>query len=110
MVERKHRHIVETGLTILFHANLPLHLWVESFSTTVYLINRLPSPGLNNVTPYYHIHNRNPDYGGLRVFGCQCFPSLRHQNNLKFSKKTYPCIFLGYSPLHKGYRCLEPHT
>ena len=110
VAERKHRHIVETGLTIFFHANLPLHLWVESFSTAAYLINRLPSPGLNNVTPYYHIHNRNPYYGGLRVFGCQCFPSLRHHNNSKFSKKTYPCIFLGYSPLHKGYRCLEPHT
>ena len=39
VVERKHRHIVETGLTLLFHANLPKAVWVESFSTTAYLIN-----------------------------------------------------------------------
>lgn len=42
-IERKHRHLVETGLTLLFHANVPKALWVESFLTAVYLINRLPS-------------------------------------------------------------------
>ena len=39
IVERKHRHVTETGLTIRFHACVPLFLWVEAFSTTVYLIN-----------------------------------------------------------------------
>ncbi|KAH0764298.1 hypothetical protein KY285_000169 [Solanum tuberosum] len=43
VAERKHRHIVETGLTLLLHANLPLFLWVEAFVTAVFLINRLPS-------------------------------------------------------------------
>ena len=26
----------------------------------------------------------------------------------KFSKKTIPYAFIQYSPLHKGYRCLDP--
>ena len=43
VVERKHRHIVEMGLTMLFNAKLPLSLWVDAFHTVVYLINRLPS-------------------------------------------------------------------
>uniref|UniRef100_A0A2N9HZL1 Integrase catalytic domain-containing protein n=1 Tax=Fagus sylvatica TaxID=28930 RepID=A0A2N9HZL1_FAGSY len=43
VAERKHRHIVETGLTMLFHARLPKNLWLEAFLTAVYLINRLPS-------------------------------------------------------------------
>ena len=31
VAEWKHQHIVETGLTMLFHANLPLSLWVDIF-------------------------------------------------------------------------------
>ncbi len=39
IAKRKHRHIVETDLTMLFHAQLPKNLWVEAFNTAVYLIN-----------------------------------------------------------------------
>jgi histone deacetylase 1/2 len=41
--ERKHRHIVEVGLTLLAHASMPLKFWDEAFLTAVFLINRLPS-------------------------------------------------------------------
>ena len=42
VAEIKHRHIVETGLALLLHANLHLFLWVEAFLTVVFLIYRLP--------------------------------------------------------------------
>ena len=42
VVERKHGHIVEMGLTMLFNAKLSLSLWVDTFLTVVYLINQLP--------------------------------------------------------------------
>lgn len=103
IVQHKHRHIVEIGLTLLFHANLSLHLWVDAFITALYLINRLPSTMLNNDCSYYRLYHQQPDYSGLWVFGCRCFPSLCHQNKYKFQQKTYPCIFIGYSSLHKGY-------
>lgn len=41
LAERKHRHIVETELTLLFHANVPLILWVDALLKAVYLINGL---------------------------------------------------------------------
>lgn len=44
LVERKHRHIVETGLALMAHASLPQHFWADAFHTAVYLINRLPTP------------------------------------------------------------------
>lgn len=34
VVERKHRHIVETGLTLIFHTRVPTYLWV-AFATAV---------------------------------------------------------------------------
>lgn len=45
-VERKHRHIVKSGLTLLHRASLPLKFWDFAFMTAVYLI-RLPSAALN---------------------------------------------------------------
>ncbi|KAE8692073.1 hypothetical protein F3Y22_tig00110860pilonHSYRG00043 [Hibiscus syriacus] len=50
--ERKHRHITETGLTLMFLSHVPLRLWVESFSTACYLINRISSPVLHDYFPY----------------------------------------------------------
>ena len=50
--ERRHRHIVETGLTMLHRASLPLSLWSFAFKTIVYLINRLPTPILQNKSPF----------------------------------------------------------
>ncbi|KAL6315361.1 hypothetical protein AAG906_000468 [Vitis piasezkii] len=44
VAERKHRHIVENGLTLLARASMPFKYWDESFRTTIFLHNRLPSP------------------------------------------------------------------
>jgi hypothetical protein len=110
VAERKHRHIVETGLTMLFHAQLPKNLWIEAFIMAVYLINRLPSSKLAMDTPFFKLHGVHPDYNSLKVFWCRCFPYLRDYAKNKFEPKSYPCIFIGYSPLHKSYRCLHPPT
>lgn len=42
VIERKHRYIVDLGLTLLNQASLPLTYWDYDFSNVVYLINRLP--------------------------------------------------------------------
>ena len=51
-VERKHRHIVDLGLTLLHHETLPLQFWDYAFVTAVYLINRLPTASLNFAIPF----------------------------------------------------------
>jgi len=107
IAERKHRHVTETGLTLMFHARLPISFWVEAFSTAVFLINRLPSPSLGGQTPYDLLFGKKPDYSMLRTFGCLCFPYLRDYSPHKLSPKSAPCVFLGYSTLHKGFRCFD---
>ena len=97
------------GLDLLFHANLPLKFWVDAFLTTTYLINHLPLSSIGKETPFFKLFGKNPNYSSLRIFGCQCFPYLKSQGLNKFSRKTISCVFLGYSPLHKGYRYLDPH-
>ncbi|KAG8473848.1 hypothetical protein CXB51_035946 [Gossypium anomalum] len=43
VAERKHRYIVETGLTLLAQANLPMKHWGYASSSAVHLINKLPT-------------------------------------------------------------------
>ncbi|CAL8165948.1 unnamed protein product [Prunus armeniaca] len=50
--ERRHRHIVETGLTLLHQASMPLLYWSYAFQAAVYLINRLPTLLLKSSSPY----------------------------------------------------------
>ena len=106
-VERKHRHIVETGLTLLANAKLPLCFWDHAFLTATYLINRLPSPTLDHKSPFFMLHLQFPDYNFLKSFGCACFPFTRPYNNNKLEFRSKECVFLGYSPSHKGYKCLD---
>jgi hypothetical protein len=110
IAERKHRHIVETGLTLLAQSHLPSRYWVEAFQTGVYLINRLPSSTIKFSTPYFKLFKIEPDYASLKVFGCACYPLLRPYTKHKLEFRSKQCIFLGYSSNHKGYRCLDPNT
>jgi hypothetical protein len=60
--ERKHRHIVEIGLSLLAHASMPLKFWDEAFNSAAYLINRLPSKVIKNDTPLERLFHKTPDY------------------------------------------------
>jgi hypothetical protein len=108
--ERKHRHIVEVGLALLANASMPLKFWDEAFLTATFLINLLPSKVLNFETPTERLLHITPNYDALRVFGCACWPNLRPYNKRKLAFRSKQCVFLGYSPLHKGVKCLDVST
>ncbi|KAL5563628.1 hypothetical protein UlMin_033375 [Ulmus minor] len=105
--ERKHRHITETGLTLLAQACMPTRFWWEAFQTSTFLINRLPTPVLKDLTPLEKMSGKLPDYKALKTFGCACFPCLRPYPTHKFQFHSTKCVFLGYSESHKGYKCLS---
>jgi hypothetical protein len=108
--ERKHRHIVEVGLSLLAHAQMPLKFWDEAFLTAVFLINRLPTRVLGNDTPFDLLYKKSPDYSFLRTFGCTMWPNLRPYNSRKLDFRSKRCVFLGYNNLHKGFKCLDPSS
>jgi hypothetical protein len=108
IAERKLRHILETGLTLLAHCHLSNRYWVDAFITAVHIINRLPTPTLQHLSPFFKLYNREPNYQELRVFGCLCYPLLRPYGLHKLEYRSKPCIFLGYH--HAGYKCLDPVT
>lgn len=70
------------------------------------LVNRLPTVA-HNSTPLEKLLDHKPDYSLLKTFGCLCYPTLRPFNNHKIDPQSTPCLFLGYSSIHKGYKCLS---
>ena len=108
--ERKHRHIVETGLTLLSTASMPKEYWSYAFATAVYLINRMLTPVLGNESPYVKLFGQPPNYLKLRIFGCLCFPWLRPYTAHKLDNRSVPCVLLGYSLSQSAYLCLDRAT
>ena len=105
--ERKHRHIIETALSLLHQSLVPNSFWDEAVCTAVYLINRLPTQILKNKSSYQLVYNQEPEYSSLKNFGCTCYPCLRPYTTSKLDSRSERCIFLGYSVFHSGYRCLS---
>jgi hypothetical protein len=93
--------------SLLIHATMPPTYWVEALSIVMFLINRRPSSSINNGIPYYLLHHKMLDYSILRVFGCLCYRNLSATTRHKLAPHSSTCVFLGYPPSQKGYRCLD---
>ena len=70
----------------------------------------MPTPTLQNSSPYTKFFHTSPPYKDYKVFGCCVYPLLRPYQNHKFTFRTTPCTYLGPSPTHHGHRCLDTKT
>jgi histone deacetylase 1/2 len=110
LVSCPHAHQLEVCLSLLAYASMPHKYWDEAFLTAVHLINRLQSKVIRFQTHMEHLFGNSSDYSLLRIFGCVCWPYLRPYNKHKLIFWSKQCAFIGYSSLHKGYRCLDIST
>ncbi|CAN1342642.1 Retrovirus-related Pol polyprotein from transposon TNT 1-94 [Linum perenne] len=108
LVERKHRHVLDLTRALLLESRVPSHFWVETVRTVVHLINIQPTPILSDASPFEQLYGKLPDYTRLRIFGCTCFVLLPKKDRHKLTAKTARCVFIGYTPHHKGYLCYDP--
>ena len=68
--ERKHRHILDTLITLLVSSQVPERFWGEAAFIAVYPINGHPTLILQNMSPYELPHGISPAYNLLQVWGC----------------------------------------
>ena len=72
----------------LLQASLLGQFWVDAAYAVTFVINRLPTPVLDSKSPLEWIFQKPPDYSCLRVFGCECFPTLLTRSySLNLSQK-----------------------
>jgi hypothetical protein len=115
VAERKNKHLLEVTRSIMLATNVPQHFWGEAVLSATHLINRTPSRILNFKTPLSTLQNLFPTSKifssiPLKIFGCSTFVHNLNPHRSKLDPKSIKCIFLGYSPHQKGYRCYSPHT
>ena len=75
-VERKFRHILDTVRALLLSAEVPAPFWGEAALYAIHTINCIPSPIIQNKTPYERLFGSPSDYHHLRSFSSACFVLL----------------------------------
>nr|XP_016468536.1 PREDICTED: uncharacterized protein LOC107791056 [Nicotiana tabacum] len=102
VAERKHRYILEVTRAIRFQVHIPIKFWRQCVLAAVYLINKMPSPLMDGVSPYERLYAKKPDLGHLRVIGFLCYAKQVHEAD-KLLSRVNPTVHMGYSPTQKGY-------
>ena len=106
--KRKLYHILDTVRTLLLSTKVPTLFWGKAALHAVYTINRIPSPVIQNQTPYDLHFGSSPDYHHLRSFSSTCFILLQPHKRNKLEPRSRLCCFLGYDETQKGYQCYDP--
>ena len=65
---------------------------------------------LGGLSPFEVLFGKSPNYENFHPFGYRVYPCSRDYVAHKFSPCSLPCIFLGYSSSHKGFRCFDTTT
>lgn len=105
MAERKHRHIIETAITLLNSAKLPHNFWTHACIHAIFLINRMSCSSLDMNSPYFKLFGSHPVLHSVKVFGTAVYPYLRPYVKNKLEPRTEQCVFLGYMLGYKGVVC-----
>lgn len=57
VVERKHRHLLETGRALFIQSRVPAHFWGDCILSAAFLINRMPLKSIEFQSPYERLYN-----------------------------------------------------
>ena len=114
IVEQKHRHLLEVARALLFRMRVPKFFWGDVILTACYLINTMPTRVLKYDTPFKILVRTFPTSKHLfpalqpRIFGCTSYVHDYNATKSKQDPRDLKCVFLGYSPSKKGYKCYDP--
>ncbi|GJX94425.1 retrovirus-related pol polyprotein from transposon TNT 1-94 [Tanacetum coccineum] len=110
VVERKHRHLLETARSLRVHANLPMKFWGECILAATYLINKMPMKKLQWKSPFEVLFGKQPEYSHLRTIGCLCYAAVVKLHKDKFENRGIKYVLIGYPSHQKGYQLYNLET
>ncbi|KAD3640707.1 hypothetical protein E3N88_29930 [Mikania micrantha] len=107
VVERRNRTILNATRSMLCAMSMPQDLWAKSVRHAVHILNRVPTRGLKDKTPYEALKGRNPKLDHLRVFGCVGYVKVPTNLLKKLDYRSNPMVHLGIEPSTKAYRMYD---
>ena len=113
VAERKNRHLLDMTRTLLFQNKVPKSYWGEAVLTAAHLINRIPSRVLDHKEPILVLTKffpqvPQPNSIPPKIFGCPAYVHILAHQRSKLDARALKCVFIGYSPTKKGYKCYHP--
>lgn len=110
VVERRNRTMMEMARSIMKHMSVPSYLWVEAIRHTTYLLNRVATRAVKDKTPYELFHQKKPNLGHLKVFGCIGYAKTDSKMLKKLDDRSRMLVHLGTEPGSKAYRLVDPKS
>jgi hypothetical protein len=108
VAERKYRYLLEVVRSLMFTMHVPKFWWREAIKIVTYSINCMPLHVLSYGTPAECLLGSNNFIVPPKFFGCVCFVHDYGNSVGKLDPRALKCVFTGYSPSKKGYRCWCP--
>ena len=88
-MEKKHQHLLNVTQALLFQSKLPPMFWSFALQHADLLINCLPTPFLNNMSPFEKLYGTAYNISSLKVFGCLCYTSTLTNNRKKLDPRAF---------------------
>lgn len=90
------------------HMKIPNYLWGEAVRHSTYLINRVATRTLKDVSPHKCFKKKKPNVGHLRVFGCVCYAKKDTPHLKKLDDRLRELVHLRVEPGSNAYRLYDP--
>jgi hypothetical protein len=110
VVERRNRTVMEMARSLLKSMKIPGRFWGKAVRHVVYLLNRLPTKVLGDVTPHESWIGRKPSLGHLKIFGCTAHARNSAPHMKKLDDRSRPLVYFGVEEGSKAHRLFEPNT
>jgi hypothetical protein len=93
---------------MLHDQDLPMFLWVEEFSTVVYLQNMSLNKVSGRMTLEDAFTGKKPKIGHINIFGCLVYFHVLEETRTKLEPTTEKGILVGYNKTSKAYKIYIP--
>jgi transposase InsO family protein len=108
VVERKNRTVMEMARAMLKSMCVPGKFWGEAVRHAVYILNRLPTKALKNLTVFEAWFKKRPHLAHLRVFGCVGHVKPAGPHVKKLDDRSVKMVYFGVDEESKAHRMFDP--